>query len=260
MKSRAPLQCGHQLVPPFLPAESGNKLLAKANLSLPADERLILGLSLSRTRFAAGEYILNGEIDRVLFVEQGIAGETILTSDGESLGISIIGCEGALGLRGMGSGGDGFQVRALTNVEALQINAMALAQACSRNSALKSLLRDYSHTLLSDSVITMMCHVHHNLHKRVPRWLLVAADRLRSTRLPITQEVLAEAHGVSAVAIGKALDALESKGIVARARRKIIILSRGKLRSKACRCYSDLDQGKKYIVDSRDFCALLSQC
>src|SRR5215472_1870435 len=137
---------------PILPTESVNKLLAKANLSMAADERLIFGLSLSRIRLAAGASVFDGEIDRVVFVERGLIGETILTSEGDPLGVSIIGCEGAVGLRRMGSGAYGFQVRALTALEALQISAQALAMVCSRSRELEKLLRNYSDLLLQDSI------------------------------------------------------------------------------------------------------------
>lgn len=234
-----------------MPAESGNKLLAKANLSIPTDERLILGISLSRTRLATGACVFDGEIDRVLFIERGIVGETIVTSDGDPLGISIIGCEGAVGLRRIISGAYGFQVRALTAVEAQQISARALGLACSRSRELEDLLRNYSQTLFIDSIVTMACHYHHDLDKRLPRWLLLAAERLGSNRLPLTQEILAETQGVTQGSVSAALDALERKGLIERARKEIIVLNRRRLKSKACRCYSTIDQEKKYIVNYR---------
>ena len=242
---------------PILPTESVNKLLAKANLSMAADERLIFGLSLSRICMAAGASVFDGEIDRVVFVERGLIGETILTSEGDPLGVSIIGCEGAVGLRGMGSGAYGFHARALTALEALQISARALAMVCSRSRELEKLLRNYSDLLLQDSIVTLACHYHHNIDKRLPRWLLTAASRLGSNRLPFTQEVLAETHGVTPGAISVVLDALESNRLVERARKEIIVLDRKRLLCKACRCCSVIDQAKKYMVNSSDFWALL---
>jgi CRP-like cAMP-binding protein len=242
---------------PILPAESGNRLLAKAILSIPMEERLILGLSLSRIRLAAGASVFDREIDRVLFIEKGIVGETIHTSEGDSLGISIIGREGAVGLRGMIYGACGFEVRALTPLEALQISARALALACSRSRELESLLRHYSQSLFVDSMLAMACHYHHGLSERLPRWLLTVADRLGSNRLSVTQEILAETLGVTQGAISPILDALESRGLIESARKEIILLNRKRLKSKACRCYSGIDQAKKYMLNSRDFYASL---
>jgi CRP-like cAMP-binding protein len=239
--------------PPILTTKAGNRLLAR--LSIPKDEYDILGVSLSRIRLAAGASVFDGAIDRVLFIEKGIAGESVLTSDGEPLGISIIGREGAVGLRGMGCGAYGFQVSALTAIEALQISARALDLACSKNKELESLLRNYSDLLVQDMIVTLTCHYYHSIDKRLPRWLLMAASRLGSKRLPFSQEVLAEAHGVTPTAINRVIGALESKGAVEHARKEIIILSHRKLRSKACSCISAIDQEKKYIVESRDFYA-----
>jgi len=238
---------------PILSTESVNKLLAKANMSMAADERLIFGLSLSRICLAAGASVFDGGIDRVLFIERGIVGETIHTSDGNALGISIIGCEGAVGLRSMGSGAYGFEVRALTAVKALQISARALALACSRSRELENLLRNYSDLLLQDTIVRLACHYHHNIDRRLPRWLLMAASRLGSSRLSITQEILAETLGVTQSAISRALDTLESKGLIERARGEIIAINRRKLRSKACRCCSGIDQVKKSIVKNGGF-------
>lgn len=234
---------------PILPAESGNKLLARANLSIPPDERLILRLSLSRTRLAAGESVFDEE--RVLFIQKGIASQMVLTRDGATLGVGIIGSEGAVGLAGIGNGDYGFEVRALTPVEAFQINAQALSLACSRSKELESLLKGYSQTLLSDSVLTMLCHYHHDLREKLPRWLLVATDRLGSNKLPLTQEILAETLGVTQGAISMVLDALRGKGLIEGTRKEITILNRRKLRSTACRCYLAVDRGKKYVINYR---------
>jgi CRP-like cAMP-binding protein len=244
---------------PILPTESVNKLLAKANLSMAADERLIFGLSLSRICLAAGASVFDGEIDRVVFVERGLIGETILTSDGDTLGISIIGREGAVGLRGMISGARGFEVRALTPLEAIPISARALKLACSRSRELESLLRNYSQSLLSDSIVAMGCHHRHELNRRLPRRLLVAAERLGSNRLPLTQEVLAETLGVTQGAISPILDALESKGLIERTRKEIVVLDRGRLLRKACRCYSARSTGQER-PQSRKFQRGAPQC
>lgn len=222
-----------------------------ARLSIPADEYHILGISLSRTRLAAGDALAGCGIDRALFIEKGIVSPTILTRDGAPLGIAMIGNEGAVGLPGIDSGEYGFQVRALTAVEALQISAPALGLACSRSRELEDLLRSYSQTLFSDSIITMACHYYHQLDKRLPRWLVMAAERLGSNRLSVTQEILAETLGVTQGAISMGLDTLRGKGLVERTRKEIIILSRRRLRSTACRCYLAVDREKKYIVNYR---------
>lgn len=234
---------------PVLRAANGNKLLAKVSLSIPTDGRDILDISLSRTRFAAGEFVFDG--DHVLFIEKGITSPMALTRDGAPLGVGIIGSEGAVGLVGIGNGDYGFQVRALTAVEAFQINAQALSLACSRSRELENLLKDYSQSLFSDSILTLLCHYHHDLRVRLPRWLLVAADRLGSNRLPLTQEILAETLGVTQGAISMVLDGLRGKGLVDGTRKEIIVLNRRKLRSTACRCYLAIDREKKYVVNYR---------
>lgn len=237
------------IAPSILPARGGNKLLA--GLSVHSDERHILQLSLSRTSLAAGA-CFGPDVDRVLFLEKGIVSQTIVTGRGESLEIAMIGSEGAVGLLGMGVGDCGFQFRALTAVEALQISAPSLGLACARGGELEGLLRNYSQSLLRDAVCALVCHYHHVLDRKLPRWLLVAAERLGSNRLFITQEILAEAHGVTVAAINLVLDTLEKKRLIERARGQITILNRRRLRSTACRCYLSAVMEKKYIVKTHN--------
>jgi CRP-like cAMP-binding protein len=237
------------IAPSTPPAKGGNKLLA----SLPprSEERYILQISLSRISLAAGAFIFGREIDRVLFIEKGVVSPTIITGDGETLGIAPIGREGAVGLPVIGAGDYSFQVRALTPVEALQISARALDLACSRSRELESLLRNYSENLLKDSIRTLACHYHYNLDKRLPRWLLTATERAGSQRLAVTQEVIAEAHGVGVSAISPVLEGMERRGLIQRGRGHVTVLNRVRLKSAACRCYATVELENKYVIKTR---------
>jgi CRP-like cAMP-binding protein len=237
------------IAPSTPPAKVGNKLLA--SLPLRSEERYILQISLSRISLAAGAFIFGREIDRVLFIEKGVVSPTIITGDGETLGIAPIGREGAVGLLGIVADDYAFQVRALTPVEALQISAAALEVACSRSKELENLLRNYSEELLRDSIRTLACHYHHELDKRLPQWLLTATERAGSQRLAVTQEIIAEAHGVGVSAISPVLEGMERRGLIQRARGQITVLNRVRLRSSACGCSHAAARGKKYVIKTR---------
>lgn len=196
----------------------------------------------------AGASVFDRGIDRVLFILNGIVSPIITTREGNPLGIVMIGSEGAVGLPGMDDGDYGFQVRVHIAVEALQISTRALRMACSGSRELENLLRNYSDILFRESIRTMACHYHHELEKRLPRWLLMATERMGANRLLITQEIVAEAHGVTPSAVCLVLEALEEKGLIHRARGQITVLNRRRLKAEACRCYSIIDRGKKYII------------
>jgi len=228
--------------------KGSNKLLA----SLPvSDKPDILEISLSKTRLAPGARIFDEEIDRVLFIEKGLVSAMVVTREGDSLGISIIGSEGVVGLTGVSASDYKFQFRALTPVDALQISAQSLTLACSTSGALEALLRNYSQRLLNDAIRTLVCHYHHDLEVRLPRWLLTATERMHSNKLYIKQEILAEAHGVTPAAISLTLEDLESNGLIARARGQIAIINRRRLRLRSCHCSPSRDQEKKYIIKTR---------
>src|SRR5262249_37742589 len=95
---------------------------------------------------------------------------------------------------------------------------------------------------------TMACHYHHELEERLPRWLLMATERMGSKRLFITQEILAEAHGVTIGAISVALEALRKKGLIHHERGQVTVLTRRGLRLSACECCPSAKQEKKYVV------------
>jgi CRP-like cAMP-binding protein len=237
------------IIPPNLPYQGDNKLLA--SISLCSDELHLFELSLSRTRLATGALILDKDIDHVLFIEKGIVSPTVISADGNSLGIAIIGNEGAVGLHGIGAGAYSLQARALTEVEAMQISTRALDLACSRSRELESLLRHHSDLFIRDSIVMMACHYHHDLDERLPQWLLAVTERAGSNKLSITLEILAEAHGVTPSAVSPVLEGMERKGLIQRARGQITVLNRRRLNSIACRCYPAIDREKKYIIKTR---------
>ncbi len=240
------------IAPPTPPSKGSNKLLTTLQL-LSSSAYNNLEISLSRTRLAAGASIFDQDIDRVLFIQHGIASPIITTREGDPLGIAMIGSEGAVGLPGMGDIDYGFQVRAQTAIEALQISARALRMACSGSRELENLLRNYSDVLFRESIRTMVCHYHHDLDKRLPRWLLMATERMGANRLLITQEILAEAHGVTPSAVSLVLEALEETGLVQRARGQITVLNRRRLNTEACRCYSLIDREKNISSNHTSF-------
>lgn len=242
---------GNQMTLPPTSSTKGNNKLLKSLAYVCSSAYDTLEISLSRTRLAAGSSIFDKDIDHVLFILNGVVSPIIITRDGDPLGITMIGSEGAVGLPGMVEDEYGFHVRALTDVEALQISTRALRIACSRSRELEDLLRAYYNALVRDVMITMACHYHHDLEKRLPRWLLIASERMGSNTLYITQEILTEVHGVTPGAVSVILDVLERKGLLERRMRgQITLLNRRKLRSEACRCYSSIDQGKKYIIQT----------
>ena len=231
--------------PHIITIEGGNKLLASLS---PLDEWHTIEMSLSRIRLTAGATIFDGEMDRVLFIESGLILPMVITGTGESLGVAIIGSEGAVGLFEDGDGEYSFQFRAMTDVEALQINARTLSLACSRNEQLETLLRTYSQRLMKNAILVMACHYHHGLEKRLPRWLLTTAARIGSNTLFTTQNVLADAHGVTISAISHTLEDLQRKGLIQHERGQITLLNHKGLRSLACQCCPTTGQGKKYVI------------
>ena len=81
------------------------------------------------------------------------------------------------------------------------------------------------------------CNRLHEVNERLARWLLMCADRIDSTSVPLTQEFLAHMLGTRRSSVTVAAGILEVAGLITNARGKIDIVDRSKLEKAACECY-----------------------
>lgn len=82
------------------------------------------------------------------------------------------------------------------------------------------------------------CNRHHDVEKRLSRWLLMMRDRIPDNTLPLTQEFLSWMLGVRHQAVSQAATGLQRTGAIKYARGKLAIVNRTKLEHLACPCYT----------------------
>jgi hypothetical protein len=70
------------------------------------------------------------------------------------------------------------------------------------------------------------------------RWLLLSLDRLRSNKLTMTQELIANMLGVRREGITEAAGVLQQAGLIMYQRGHITVLDRPKLEARVCECYA----------------------
>jgi CRP-like cAMP-binding protein len=157
---------------------------------------------------------------------------------GDTIETAIVGHEGAIGLIGhMGS--RQARTRAIVQVSGI---AKAIPVAVLRNVVLQSdpvrdLIVRYQETLLQQTQQMVACNALHTVEERVARWLLEVSDRINSTELPATQDILGQVLGVRRTTVTLVAQKLQQEGLIRYRRGRILIMRPDALRTVACECY-----------------------
>lgn len=120
---------------------------------------------------------------------------------------------------------------------ALRIAVPALRQIFDRNAAVRSLLLSYIRALLNEVSQGAACNRHHPVEQQVSRLLLSSIDRMRSMRLQVTHEAIANMLGVRREGVTQALGRLKRAGVISCERGMIEVHDRNRLRQASCECY-----------------------
>lgn len=171
-----------------------------------------------------------------------------LSSNGACTGISLVGCEGMLGvtlLLGGHAMPERSQVLYPGRAYRLPANLLDLRHAADRE-GLHVLLQQVQSLIIQLS-LTAACTRHHSVAERLSRFLLMSLDRLPSNTVPATQEVIAQTLGVRRESVTDAINRLEDQGVVNCRRGYIAVLDRERLEASSCECYSLVQ------VESRKF-------
>ena len=113
-----------------------------------------------------------------------------------------------------------------------------LKQEFNRSGELQHLLLRYTQALLTQMAQTAVCNRHHSLDQQLCRWLLLSLDRLPSTELVMTQELIANMLGVRREGVTEAAGNLQKAGLISYRRGRITVLDRVGLEARACECYA----------------------
>ena len=178
------------------------------------------------------------EIDRLYFVEEGMASMTATFQDGSQVEVGMFGYESVSGVSGlMGT------KRSLNRV---YTQIAGSGYYCPIENARREFLRgdrfqiltlSYVQAQLVQTMQSAACNVKHEVDQRLARWLLLCADRAHSTRYIMPHEFLAHMLGNSRTTVTTAAGVLKSLGIIEYTRGAIHILDVKALEGRACECY-----------------------
>lgn len=220
------------------PVQAGkpNRLLA----ALEPQDRKRLDPHLEPVELALDE-VLNAPRKRmpgVYFPTGSIISLVYETEDGNTSEIGIVGNEGMVGLSlALGTGRNLARSVVQGAGTAYRIDARIIHEEFKAGGAVQQLLLRYMQALLIQIAQTAVCNRHHTIDQQLCRWLLMSLDRVPSTRLAMTQEMMARMLGVRREGVTEAAGKLQRAGAINYKRGSIEVLDRPKLESMACECY-----------------------
>lgn len=184
----------------------------------------------------------NKVVDAVYFVESGLVSRVARTQADGTVEVAMVGRSGLIGLAVV----LGTMValhRTVVQIPglALRISATDLQAVMAQTPSIRDHLLRYVQLLMSQKAQVALCNAKHEIDKRLARWLLLAQDRVAGNQLPITHDLLAMMLGVRRAGVSEALAMLEDRGIVAKSRGALKIVSREALKAHACECYKIID-------------------
>lgn len=159
--------------------------------------------------------------------------------NGASTEISMVGNEGIVGITSF-MGGDGSTWRAVVQNAgfAYRLLGQHLKEEFDRHGEMLQLMLRYTQSRITQMSQTAVCNRHHSIDQQVCRWLLQSLDRLSSTTITMTQELLSHALGVRREGVTVAACKLHKQGVIEYSRGKITVIDRAKLESLSCECYA----------------------
>jgi CRP-like cAMP-binding protein len=218
-----------------------NRLLA--TLPPMAYKRLLPHL---KRRFIEAGDILHeagSPIERIYFIESGVATLGVATENGGYTYIAPVGNEGVIGLAGiMPANWPLFAAHVQISGVALEISPQALRSALKRNRRLHDLLLHYSYLLSEQIGQGAACLRYHSSEERLARLILEIRERVASNPILLTHAEIAMTFGRSRSLITGGVKALKSKGLIDYSPGRIVITDLEGLKAASCECYRSIIQ------------------
>ena len=177
-------------------------------------------------------------IDFGYFMNGGITSLIIVTSDGRSVEVCIVGKEGFVGAP-LAVGVQRSPYRAVVQMPAdgWRIRAAAIAEVQDSTPHLNLLLNRYAQIQGLQVAQVAACKRLHEIEQRLARWLLMSQDRVNSAALPMTHHFLAQMLGTGRPSVTLAAGILQKAGMIEYTRGSVKIVNRKSLEEAACECY-----------------------
>src|SRR5512138_2212023 len=177
-------------------------------------------------------------IPAVYFPLDAVISVTAAGTDGSSVEVGSVGCEGMVGLPLL-FGTDRSINRSVVQIGggAEQVSAEALPGLVGAHASLRRLLLLYAQAFLTQLSRSTACNRLHSAEQRLARWLLICRDRVGRDEMPVTHETMALMLGVRRATVTEAAGELQRAGLIRYRRGIVAVAHRHGLESVACECY-----------------------
>ena len=184
-------------------------------------------------------YELGDNIDLVYFPVDSVISGLAIMEDGTTIETSMAGREGMCGISTILSSGRSRHWNwVLVSGTAIQLEAKLLDRVVAHNEdALKAYLKCYR-SLITQTAQRCVCNTRHTILERLCCWLLMLHDRVGSSNLKLTQEMIASRVGARRAGITVAAGMLQEMGGIDYRRGQLHISDRNVLEVTVCECYS----------------------
>jgi CRP-like cAMP-binding protein len=215
----------------------GNRILAAlpaGDLARLLPETEFVHLPLGETLYESGSHLRH-----VYFPVSGVVSLLIVTEDGGTAEVAVIGNDGCVGIALL-LGGQTTLDRAVVQIagHAYRLPAELALREFKRGGAAQLMILRFIQALMTQTAQTAVCNRHHTVEQQLCRWLLLTLDRVPSAHVVMTQELISRMLGVRRSGVTQAARSLQQAGLIEYERGHIRVLDRASLEAHACECYA----------------------
>lgn len=118
----------------------------------------------------------------------------------------------------------------------LRIELSKLEEAKVHSLTLRHLFARYADCLMAQVFQAVACNAAHTIEQRAAKWLIAAMERTGTTRIPLTQEQLANMLGVGRSYITRVLARFKQQGVITTGRGGLVVDDLEQMKSISCQC------------------------
>jgi len=179
-------------------------------------------------------YQPRGRLRYAHFLTTAIISLLYVMEDGASTEVAIVGNEGMLEISQFMSGDTTPGSAVLQSAgHAFRLCVELLKDEFGRFGPAMHLLLRCTQALITRMAQTAVCNRHHSIDQQLCRWLLLSLDRLGSSVLSMTQELIANMLGVRREGVTEAAGKLQDAGLIHYRRGTITVVDRPGLETRA---------------------------
>src|SRR5271166_5552926 len=150
------------------------------------------------------------KIEFVYFPNRGMVSQVVVTKDGRTVEVGVVGSEGYVGA-GLAVGLSRSSVREIVQIagDGFRMMGNALERILRTAPQLQMILNRHTGLQGMQVAQTAACNRLHDIQQRLSRWLLMTQDRVHSGVLPITHDFIATMMGTDRSTVSLAASVMQ---------------------------------------------------